>query len=120
MGGPASNEWLGTPAAATYLGVSPRSVYKLADTGELRGYKLGRVIRFRRADLDAYLEAHVIQPGDLTHLRADQQPGGTATRLTGRRSPPHGASGPGTWWAGTRSTPTTPSEPDRALDRARC
>jgi len=76
MGGPSSDEWLGTPAAATYLGVSPRMVYKLADTGELRGYKLGRVIRFRRVDLDAYPEANVIQPGDLAHLRADQQPDG--------------------------------------------
>ena len=76
MGGPSSDEWLGSPAAATYLGISQRSVYKLADEGELRGYTLGRVIRFRRADLDAFLEAHIIQPGDLTHLRADQQPDG--------------------------------------------
>ncbi len=83
VGGPSSDDWLGSPAAATYLGVSQRLVYKLADQGDLRGYKLGRVIRFRRVDLDAYLEANVIQPGDLTHLRADQQPDGNRRDPTG-------------------------------------
>lgn len=63
--------WLGTPAAATYLGLNQRTVYKLVDQGDVRGYKLGRVLRFRRADLDAYLEASIVQPGELKHLRPD-------------------------------------------------
>ncbi len=32
---------------------------------------MGRVHRFRRSDLEAYLEASVIQPGNLKHLRPD-------------------------------------------------
>lgn len=63
--------WLGSPAAATYLGLSQRTVYKLVDEGRLRSYKLGRVFRFRKADLDAYLEASIVQPGELKHLRPD-------------------------------------------------
>ena len=60
MGGPSNDDWLGTPAAATYLGLNQRTVYKL-----------GRVLRFRRQDLDAYLEASRVQPGELKHLRPD-------------------------------------------------
>lgn len=71
MGGPSSDEWLGSPAAAAYLGLNQRTLYKLVDQGEIRGYKLGRVHRFRRSDLESYLEASVIQPGDLRHLLPD-------------------------------------------------
>ncbi len=81
MSGDAPIDWLGTPAAATYLGLTQRTIYKLVDTGHLRGYKFGRVIRFRRADLDAYLEESVIHPGDLKHLHPNAQP-------TGKRKPP--------------------------------
>lgn len=65
------DDWFGSPAAAKYLGLNQRTIYKLVDQGDLRGYKLGRVVRFRKTDLDAYLEASVIQPGELKHLRPD-------------------------------------------------
>ena len=71
MGGPSNDDWLGSPAAATHLGLNQRTVYKLVDQGLLTGYKLGRVLRFRRQDLDAYLEASKVQPGELKHLRPD-------------------------------------------------
>jgi excisionase family DNA binding protein len=60
--------WLGTTAAATYLGISPRTLYRLIDQGLVPAYALGRVYRVRRTDLDAYLDAARVQPGSLGHL----------------------------------------------------
>jgi len=60
--------WLGTTAAARYLGITPRTLYRLIDQGHVPAYALGRVYRVRRADLDTYLEAARVQPGTLGHL----------------------------------------------------
>ena len=39
---------------ATYLGVTPRTVYTMIADGRLRAYKIGyRIIRFRRDEVDA-------------------------------------------------------------------
>ncbi len=59
---------MGVPEAAEYLGVVVRTVYRLIDTGEIRAYKVGRVIRMKRDDVDAFLNARQIQPGELGHL----------------------------------------------------
>jgi len=61
-------EWMGTLAAARYIGVTQRTVYRFADSGDLAAYKLGRVLRFKRSDLDDYLAAVRVQPGELKHL----------------------------------------------------
>jgi excisionase family DNA binding protein len=61
-------EWLGTPAAAKYLGVVTRTLYRLVNDGQVPAFKFGRVIRFRRTDLDDYIERCRIQPGDLENL----------------------------------------------------
>ena len=47
--------------ATATLGITLRTLYRLIDTGELPAYKLGRVIRLRTADLEAYRRSH---PGD--------------------------------------------------------
>jgi len=61
-------DWLGSEAAAHHLGITPRTLYRLIDQGEIAGYRFGRVIRLRRADLDAFIQASRIQPGELRHL----------------------------------------------------
>jgi hypothetical protein len=38
------------------------------DEGHVPAYKLGRVMRIRRSDLDAFLESVRVKPGDLKHL----------------------------------------------------
>ncbi len=43
-------------------------MYKLIDQGEIPAYKIGRVFRIRRSDLDDFLERSRVQPGDLAHL----------------------------------------------------
>lgn len=63
-----ADEWMGTPEAAEYLGVVLRTLYRLIDRGQVPAYKVGRVIRVKKADLDAFLESHRVQPGDLKHL----------------------------------------------------
>jgi excisionase family DNA binding protein len=60
--------WLSTTRAAERLGITPRTLYRLIDEGQLAGYRLGRVIRIREADIDPFLEAHRITPGTLGHL----------------------------------------------------
>lgn len=61
-------DWLGTTEAAEYLGVVPRTLYRMIDEGHIPAFKLGRVIRLKRGDLDAFLEATRVQPGELKHL----------------------------------------------------
>ncbi len=60
--------WLGTTAAARYLGITPRTLYRLIDQGRVPAYALGRVYRVRQSDLDAYLATARVQPGTLGHL----------------------------------------------------
>ncbi|MGE3621155.1 MAG: helix-turn-helix domain-containing protein [Acidimicrobiia bacterium] len=61
-------EWLSTQQAARRLGVTPRTLYRFIDHGELPAYRMGRVIRLKGSDVDGFVEAHRIQPGTLEHL----------------------------------------------------
>jgi excisionase family DNA binding protein len=61
-------DWLGVPALARKLGVTMRTVYMILDTGQLPAYRIGRVIRIKRADVERYLELVRVKPGDLAHL----------------------------------------------------
>jgi excisionase family DNA binding protein len=67
-----TDEWLSTREAAEYLGgITVPSVYRLVDDGLLPAYRPTRGLRFRRSDLDTYLEQARVRPGDLAHLRSD-------------------------------------------------
>lgn len=65
----ADKEWLSTVDAAAHIGVEKKTLYKLVDDGVITAYRPSRSLRFRRADLDAYLESVRVRPGDITHLR---------------------------------------------------
>lgn len=72
-----STQWLGTTEAAERLGVVPRTLYRMIDEGQIPAYKMGRVIRVKASDLDAFLETTRVRPGSLAHLypeRVDGQP----------------------------------------------
>lgn len=58
----------GTTAAAGYPGITPRTLYRLIDQGQVPACALGRVYRVRSSDLDAYLESVRVKPGTLGHL----------------------------------------------------
>jgi excisionase family DNA binding protein len=49
---------------ANYLKITPATVYRLAQRGELPGAKIGRVWRFRKEAIDNLLqEQESVQPG---------------------------------------------------------
>lgn len=64
-------DWLSTQAAAKRLGITPRTLYRFIDLGELPAYRLGRVIRLKATDVDAFIEGSRIEPGSLEHLYPD-------------------------------------------------
>lgn len=60
--------WMNVAETAEYLGVVIRTVYVLIDTDQLPAYKLGRVLRLKTEDVEAYLASQRVKPGDLSHL----------------------------------------------------
>lgn len=42
---------------AIYLGVNEKTVRNMLADGRLKGYRLGKVIRFRRSDIDKALQS---------------------------------------------------------------
>ena len=65
--------WLGTQDAARHLGITPRTLYRLINEGEIPAYKLGRVLRLRLTDVETFLESARVQPGDLEHLYPERK-----------------------------------------------
>lgn len=63
-----AEDWLSTAEAARALGITPRTLYRFIDQGELPAYRFGRVIRLRRPEVEAFIESCRIQPGSLNHL----------------------------------------------------
>ena len=49
---------LETREAARQLGVSFRELYGLIDAGEIPAYKVGRNVKLRQADVDAFRRGH--------------------------------------------------------------
>lgn len=60
--------WLSTAAAARRLGITPRTLYRFIDEGDVPAYRFGRVIRLKQADVDTYIDSCRIEPGSLEHL----------------------------------------------------
>jgi excisionase family DNA binding protein len=71
--------WLSTKAAARRLGITPRTLYRFIDEGDLPAYRFGRVIRLKQMDVDAYIEQCRIEPGSLEHLYPDTAEAGVST-----------------------------------------
>jgi hypothetical protein len=60
-----SDEMMGEPAAAEYLGeVPPATLRQWRYLGKGPAYvKLGRHVRYRKSDLDAFITGHRFDPG---------------------------------------------------------
>jgi excisionase family DNA binding protein len=63
--------WLSTAEAASRLGITPRTLYRFIDEGQLPAYRFGRVIRLKANEVDQFIEACRIEPGTLEHLYPD-------------------------------------------------
>ena len=66
--GDAGIVWLSTAEAALRLGITPRTLYRFIDEGQLPAYRFGRVIRLQQREVDEFIERSRIQPGTLEHL----------------------------------------------------
>lgn len=62
------NNWLSTADAAKRLGITPRTLYRFIDQGDIPAYRFGRVIRLKDTEVDGFIEACRIEPGTLEHL----------------------------------------------------
>jgi excisionase family DNA binding protein len=71
-----SVEWLSTADAARMLGITPRTLYRFINQGDLPAYRFGRVIRVKRDDVETFVEASRIEPGTLDHLSPESGPSG--------------------------------------------
>lgn len=60
--------WLSTAEAAKRLGITPRTLYRFIDGGQLPAYRFGRVIRLQEHEVDAFVQTCRIEPGTLEHL----------------------------------------------------
>lgn len=74
-------QWLGTAEAARHLGLTPRTLYRLIDEGQIPAYKFGRVIRLKLDDIEAFIESARIQPGALEHLYPEARQSDRAGRV---------------------------------------
>ena len=63
-------EWLSTAEAAGRLGITPRTLYRFLDEGQLPGYRFGRVIRLQASDVDAFIEASRALSNHLSQAQA--------------------------------------------------
>jgi excisionase family DNA binding protein len=55
----ASQEPIDAEEAAKMLGVTARTVTRLAERGEIPGFRVGRLWKFRRSDIQEYIERQI-------------------------------------------------------------
>lgn len=67
---------LDTLEAAAYLGVSEPTLRRLIREGEVPHVRIGRALRFRVADLDAYLEKHTGTEWKAHEVEVETEEGG--------------------------------------------
>lgn len=63
--------WLSTKAASEDLGITIRTLYRAIDEGRLPAYHIGRVIRLKETDVQAFMESSRIEVGSIRHLYPD-------------------------------------------------
>ena len=90
------DEWFGVPALAKQLGVTIPTLYRILDSGELPAYKIGRVIRIQRVDVEAFQERTKGKRGELRHTsqpveHSRANPEVLALRGSGDAGPQEGA-----------------------------
>ena len=72
-------QWMSTADAAKRLGITPRTLYRFIDEGQLPAYRFGRVIRLKASEVDLFIYSCRIEPGTLEHLYPEPVPHGGRT-----------------------------------------
>ena len=57
--------WLNTAETARRLGVTPRTLYRFIDEGQLPAYRFGRVIRLKEVEVEEFIDNCRIAPGTM-------------------------------------------------------
>lgn len=57
-------EWMTTDELIRWLGLGRTKTYEMLRNGEIPSYKIGRVRRIRREDVEAWLAGNKYRPGD--------------------------------------------------------
>lgn len=57
-------EWFTTDELVRWLGLGRTKAYEMLRTGEIPSYKIGRIRRIRRQDLEAWLERNKFGSGE--------------------------------------------------------
>ena len=70
-----TKEWLSSKEAASRIGITQRTLYRFIDEGQIPAYRIGRVIRLQRSDVESFIEQSRVQPGTLKHLYPDTDAG---------------------------------------------
>jgi excisionase family DNA binding protein len=70
-------QWLSTAEAAKRLGITPRTLYRFIDQGDIPAYRFGRVIRLKGTEVDTFIDSCRIEPGTLDHLYPEPVEQGT-------------------------------------------
>ena len=70
-----AKEWLSSKEAASRIGITQRTLYRFIDEGQIPAYRIGRVIRLQRPDVESFIEQSRVQPGTLKHLYPDTDAG---------------------------------------------
>ena len=66
-----TDSWMSSKDAAQRIGITPRTLYRFIDEGQIPAYRIGRVIRLQRSDVESFIEQSRVQPGTLKHLYPD-------------------------------------------------
>ena len=69
--GDATGAWMSSKDAAQRIGITPRTLSRFSDEGQIPAYRIGRVIRLQRPDVESFIEQSRVQPGTLKHLYPD-------------------------------------------------
>ena len=62
MNGPIEQRYYDLQQAAAYLGLSVKTIYKWAERRSMPAYKVGRVWRFDREELDRFVKGEEHEP----------------------------------------------------------
>lgn len=71
-------------ALAEKLAVVPLTIYRLVDQGKLPAVRIGRTIRFKPADIDAFLETVRVGPAGLATEEDKPKEGKHERRKSGK------------------------------------
>ncbi len=60
------SDYLTIDEASAYTGIKKSTLYSKVEQREIPHYRIGRSIKFKRDDLDAWMEAHRVECVDAT------------------------------------------------------